>query len=138
MVNALAALAAGAALGMSLPEMARGLAAMEPAAMRLNIVKNKAGVTIINDAYNANPTSMESGLLTLMDLKGEGRAVAVLGDMLELGPAASKAHWEVGEKAARLGLDSTGSPWRVAGNGPGGSQGGRLTGGKDPGLFRQG
>lgn len=104
-VNALAALAAGAALGMSLPEMARGLAAMEPAAMRLNIVKNKAGVTIINDAYNANPTSMESGLLTLMDLKGEGRAVAVLGDMLELGPAASKAHWEVGEKAARLGLD---------------------------------
>jgi len=104
-VNALAALAVGAAFGMSLEDMARGLAGMKPAAMRLNIVKNRTGVTIINDTYNANPTSMEGALLTLMELKGEGRAVAVLGDMLELGPAAREAHWELGERAARLGID---------------------------------
>jgi UDP-N-acetylmuramoyl-tripeptide--D-alanyl-D-alanine ligase len=66
--------------------------------MRLNMVKNRAGVTIINDAYNANPTSMESGLVTLMELKGEARAVAVLGDMLELGPAAREAHWNWGKR----------------------------------------
>lgn len=137
-VNALAALAVGASFGMSLPDMARGLAGMEPAAMRLNMVKNRAGVTIINDAYNANPTSMESGLVTLMELKGEARAVAVLGDMLELGPAAREAHWELGKKAARLGIDFlvTLGEWReivLAGARHGGLQEekGRAFAGKD-------
>lgn len=104
-VNALAALAVGASMKMTLPDMAQGLKQMLPTAMRLNISKTPTGVTIINDAYNANPTSMQSGLQTLKDMKGTGRAVAVLGDMLELGPAAARAHREVGESAADLKLD---------------------------------
>lgn len=104
-VNALAALAVGHCFGMALSDMAPGLKKMQPAAMRLDISKTPAGITIINDAYNANPTSMQSGLLTLMELKGPGRAVAVLGDMLELGSAAAQAHREVGGMAAELGVD---------------------------------
>jgi len=104
-INALAALAVGHCFGMSLSDMARGLKGLQPSTMRLAISSTLAGVTIINDAYNANPTSMESGLLTLMEMKGLGRTVAVLGDMLELGPVAATAHREVGEMAARLGVD---------------------------------
>ena len=103
--NALAALAVGSCFGLDLPSMVRGLATCEPVAMRLNIVPGIKGITVINDAYNANPTSMVSGLTTLVDLQGEGRTIAVLGDMLELGPLAPEAHRQVGEQAAQCGID---------------------------------
>ena len=63
------------------------------------------GVTVIDDAYNANPTSMASALETLSALDATGRRVAAVGDMLELGPSAPALHAEVGELAARLGID---------------------------------
>lgn len=62
-------------------------------------------VTVINDAYNANPTSMEAGLQTMRDLPAAGRRVAVLGDMKELGPASDDLHRQVGDVAAKIGLD---------------------------------
>ncbi|MGI6576179.1 MAG: UDP-N-acetylmuramoyl-tripeptide--D-alanyl-D-alanine ligase [bacterium] len=103
--NALAAIAVGSCFGLKLSSMAQGLAEFKPVAMRLDTIKTEDGVTIINDAYNANPTTMDIALTTLMDLKEKGRAIAVLGDMLELGPIAQSAHRELGYKAAGLGVD---------------------------------
>ena len=65
-----------------------------------------SGVNLINDCYNANPGSMAMALGTLvMELRDHGRAVAALGDMLELGLGAAADHRELGRLAARLGLD---------------------------------
>ncbi len=64
------------------------------------------GATLIHDAYNANPQSMEAALRSLARLRGAGRAIAVLGDMGELGSTAEAAHQEAGALAAALGLDS--------------------------------
>ena len=63
------------------------------------------GVEIINDAYNANPASMEAALRLLGELPAEGRRIAVLGLMAELGPDAERYHREVGALAARSGID---------------------------------
>lgn len=59
---------------------------------------------VIDDAYNANPASMAAALQGLVDRPGDGARVAVLGDMLELGPESPKLHREVGRVAARLGV----------------------------------
>jgi UDP-N-acetylmuramoyl-tripeptide--D-alanyl-D-alanine ligase len=63
------------------------------------------GVTVIDDCYNANPMSMRAALDDLAATAGDGRRVAVLGDMLELGPRERAFHAEVGAHAADLGLD---------------------------------
>jgi UDP-N-acetylmuramoyl-tripeptide--D-alanyl-D-alanine ligase len=65
----------------------------------------EGGKTLINDAYNANPRSMEAALETLAGLKGKGRAIAVLGDMLELGDFSEEAHIELGKKVQELSID---------------------------------
>ena len=62
-------------------------------------------MNLINDCYNANPGSMAMALGTLMELRDHGRAVAALGDMLELGLGAAADHRALGRLAARLGLD---------------------------------
>lgn len=62
-------------------------------------------ITIINDAYNANPVSMRSALMALGDISRRSRAIAVLGDMGELGPVSEKAHLEVGRAAVEYGTD---------------------------------
>ena len=72
--------------------------------MRLDTAVSKTGVTVINDAYNANPDSMKSALAVLMQKKG-GRKVAVLGDMYELGQYEAESHREVGRAAAAAGVD---------------------------------
>ncbi|MDX6562634.1 MAG: UDP-N-acetylmuramoyl-tripeptide--D-alanyl-D-alanine ligase, partial [Gaiellales bacterium] len=59
---------------------------------------------LVNDAYNANPASMESALAALVERAGGARTVAVLGHMAELGPEAPRWHAEVGEACARLGI----------------------------------
>jgi len=64
-----------------------------------------SGVHLLNDCYNANPGSMAMALKTLMELRDDGRALAALGDMLELGEGAKAAHRELGRQAARTGLD---------------------------------
>ena len=61
--------------------------------------------TVINDCYNASPSSVEAGLKTLNQINTEGRKIAVLGDMLEMGELSEEAHKMVGKTAARLNVD---------------------------------
>ncbi len=103
-MNALAAIGVGKEMGLTDEEIAAGLAAASLTGMRLEIIE--AGrLKIINDAYNANPASVKAALQTLMELAGERRTVALLGNMLELGQRAVAGHREVGETAARLKVD---------------------------------
>jgi UDP-N-acetylmuramoyl-tripeptide--D-alanyl-D-alanine ligase len=101
--NAAAAAAATLSLGFSDREIAEGLRAARAVGRRLRIERLPSGVTLVDDCYNANPASMTAALATLADLaQGGGRAVAVLGDMLELGPGEADAHARLGEEAARV------------------------------------
>lgn len=102
--NALAAIAAGIELGIPMEEIIRGIAEFSPGKMRLNIISHN-GMKIIDDAYNASPQSMEAAINVLMDLRGNKRTIAVLGDMLELGDWAYKAHFDVGKFAVRKGIN---------------------------------
>lgn len=102
--NALAAAAAGFALGLSGSAIATGLARFRPAAMRSQIVVSR-GVSVINDCYNANPASMKAALALLRQVGEQRRKIAVLGDMLELGAGARDMHRDVGSFAAGLGID---------------------------------
>ncbi|MBS3909348.1 MAG: UDP-N-acetylmuramoyl-tripeptide--D-alanyl-D-alanine ligase [Actinobacteria bacterium] len=103
--NALAAIAVAIEFGLSVDSIRLALAECKPTAMRMEIVTTERDVLILNDAYNANPASMEAALLTLMDIETKGRRIAVLGDMLELGPTSREAHRRIGEIAAVLGVD---------------------------------
>ncbi len=94
---ALAASAVGFGLGMSLDEVAEALHEVSPA-LRLIVAAGVNGSTIIDDTYNASPASTLAALNLLADL--EGRKVAVLGDMLELGPYTDEGHRLVGRRAA--------------------------------------
>jgi UDP-N-acetylmuramoyl-tripeptide--D-alanyl-D-alanine ligase len=102
--NALLAVAAGRAFGLSLEECAAGLAAAPLTRARLQI-KTIRGVQFIDDSYNANPDSAKAALRTLVELETGGRRIAVLGQMLELGAESRRGHREVGETAASLGID---------------------------------
>ncbi len=102
--NALLALAVGTELGVPPELVRRGLAECAPLKLRLQI-KHCGGVGVLNDAYNANADSMRAALETLRDLPCNGRRVAVLGDMAELGSSTAQAHREVGQRAAELGID---------------------------------
>ena len=102
-VNALFAIALGRALGLSRTEIQRGLAACKPPKMRLQLWEAR-GVRVLDDAYNANTDSTLAALETLCGLPLQGRRVAVLGDMAELGPHSAAAHAEVGRRAAELGI----------------------------------
>jgi UDP-N-acetylmuramoyl-tripeptide--D-alanyl-D-alanine ligase len=93
--NALAAAAVGHVLGVSAAGIVRGLARFRPAAMRSQVFTWKR-VTVINDCYNANPASMKAAIDLLATLGKGRRTVAVLGDMLELGPQAAALHQDVG------------------------------------------
>ncbi|MDR1701193.1 MAG: UDP-N-acetylmuramoyl-tripeptide--D-alanyl-D-alanine ligase [Sporomusaceae bacterium] len=103
--NALAAIAAGCELGLTPLEIQSGLLHFEPADMRQTIIK-KDGYTIINDAYNASPTSMEAAIDTLCEISKGGRKIAVLGDMLELGHESQAAHENLGVLLAAKQLDA--------------------------------
>ena len=76
--NALLAVAAGRAFGLSLEECAAGLAAAPLTKARLQI-KSIGGVQFIDDSYNANPDSMKAALRTLVELEADGKRIAVLG-----------------------------------------------------------
>lgn len=95
--NALCALAAGLSLGMDISSIKEGIAAFRPTAGRMHIIK-KQDLTIINDAYNANPTSMSASIKTVCAL--DGRSVLILGDMFELGEKELDYHRQMGEFAA--------------------------------------
>ena len=101
--NALFAVAVGAELGLGRAEIQRGLVECQPAKMRLNFWEAN-GVRVLDDCYNANADSTVAALETLCGLPLQGRRVAVLGDMAELGAHSAAAHAEVGRRAAELGL----------------------------------
>jgi UDP-N-acetylmuramoyl-tripeptide--D-alanyl-D-alanine ligase len=104
-INATLALAAGAELGLSRAELARGLAECQPPKMRMQ-VREIRGVRVLDDAYNANADSMLAALETLAALPCAGRRLAVVGDMAELGRHTETAHGEAGRRAAELKLDA--------------------------------
>ena len=102
--NALAAAAVGWALGVPVERSAEGLAAASVAGGRME-VKEAGGVRIVNDAYNANPSSMAAALRAARWMASSGRSIAVLGPMAELGPITDEEHERVGGLVARLGID---------------------------------
>jgi UDP-N-acetylmuramoyl-tripeptide--D-alanyl-D-alanine ligase len=102
--NALAAAAAANQLGLDLLAIRAGLETVTPPDMRMEFTQTKDGLAILNDAYNASPASVIAALRTLQALKGYDRKVAVLGDMLELGDYARKAHEDVGRALVESGV----------------------------------
>jgi UDP-N-acetylmuramoyl-tripeptide--D-alanyl-D-alanine ligase len=102
--NALLAIATGLALGVDLDAALAGLATFTPLAMRLQVVVTPNGARILNDAYNANPASMEAALAVLA-AEPARRKLAVLGEMWELGAEAARYHREIGAAAARARVD---------------------------------
>ncbi len=101
--NALAAAAAAAAAGAGLEHIVAGLGAMRAVAGRLQFKKALSGAWIIDDSYNANPSSMRAGIETLAEL--DGTKWLVIGDMAELGEHAPDAHKEIGEFARARGVE---------------------------------
>ena len=97
--NALAAAAAAHALGVSAELIRLGLEEFTPYDKRFQL-EELSGVVLIDDSYNANPASMAAALGTLKEVREEGRAAAVLGDMLELGAGTEEAHKALGGLAA--------------------------------------
>jgi UDP-N-acetylmuramoyl-tripeptide--D-alanyl-D-alanine ligase len=102
--NALAAIAAGLALGLSLEGMARRAPGIVFSRLRGELVQLPGNAILVNDSYNANPVSMRAALDHLATLRTDGRRMAVLGDMLELGPGAAAHHREIGEHARDVGV----------------------------------
>ncbi len=99
--NALAAAALARELGLGLADIADGLgAAVTRSRWRMEVHRRADGVTIINDAYNANPESVRAALDALRHLARGGRGFAVLGHMAELGDISRASHEEIGEYAA--------------------------------------
>jgi UDP-N-acetylmuramoyl-tripeptide--D-alanyl-D-alanine ligase len=103
--DALAALAVTTLFGIDETKAREALEQFKPYPMRMEVSALSGGSILINDAYNANPRSMELALETLVELKGNGRAIAVLGDMLELGGVSEEAHLRLGKKIGELPID---------------------------------
>jgi len=102
--NAAAALAVSQALGVPLMPAAAALEGVTLPPHRSHVL-SLGGRTLLDDCYNANPTSMSAALRTLVASAGRfGRAFAILGDMLELGDGAAALHQAIGEEAVKLGV----------------------------------
>lgn len=95
--NALAAISAGFALGMKAEEIRQGLLQLEATKMRFEC-QEVGQWHVVNDAYNASPMSMKAAIETLSELVKDGRKIAVMGDMLELGSVEEEAHRQVGRE----------------------------------------
>ncbi len=104
--NAAAVAAAALELGLDLPDIAAALSAAEPTSRwRMEVRVREDGVTVVNDAYNANPESVRAAIGALVAMRRGGRCWAVLGEMAELGAQSSAAHREVGATVATSGVD---------------------------------
>jgi len=101
--NALAAAAAAVSAGATLAQVAAGLAAMRAVPGRLQVKRAVSGAWLIDDSYNANPSSMRAAIEVLASLAG--RRWLALGDMAELGEFAPEAHSEIGEFARAAGIE---------------------------------
>ena len=103
--NALSAAGAALAAGMAPDAVAAALSAVVPRSRwRMEVTRREDGVTVVNDAYNANPESMRAALAALAGLPAR-RRVAVLGAMAELGPGAADEHERLGRDAVAAGVD---------------------------------
>jgi UDP-N-acetylmuramoyl-tripeptide--D-alanyl-D-alanine ligase len=102
--NALAAISVGRSLGMDDTIIAAGLEKVELTQMRMQVVPTRYGWYVINDAYNASPTSMKAAFRLLGELT-DLRKIAVLGDMLELGDQSDALHTETGRALVKAGID---------------------------------
>ncbi|SDY19075.1 UDP-N-acetylmuramoyl-tripeptide--D-alanyl-D-alanine ligase [Geodermatophilus africanus] len=133
--NALSAAGAALAAGMTPEDVATALSAAVPRSRwRMEVTRREDGVTVVNDAYNANPESMRAALAALAGLPAR-RRVAVLGGMAELGPGAADEHERLGRDAVAAGVDlvvavgpdavgiADGALAAGAGRGEGGDQG---------------
>jgi UDP-N-acetylmuramoyl-tripeptide--D-alanyl-D-alanine ligase len=100
--NALAAAAAAVSAGATLDDVVAGLAAMQPVAGRLQPGRTRQGARLIDDSYNANPSSMRAGIDVLTGMSG--KPWLVMGDMGELGDHARDSHVEIGQYARQRGV----------------------------------
>lgn len=105
-MNALAAVSLGVALGVDIQKAVEKLENFHPMSMRFERVQLANGVRVVNDSYNANPESMRAAFRTVGSAKRAGRFVAALGDMLELGDSSAELHKQVGMVAAQMGVES--------------------------------
>ena len=103
-MNALGAAAMAYGAGVDVAAIRHGLQKAKPFRMRME-VQDWQGIAVINDAYNANPASMEAAIKTLAAMDCRGSKIAVLGDMFELGKESRKRHMLLGEQVARAGID---------------------------------
>jgi UDP-N-acetylmuramoyl-tripeptide--D-alanyl-D-alanine ligase len=97
-INALAAIVVGKYMGVSDADLIKGLRSIEMTSMRIERVPAANKVMILNDAYNASPTSMKAAIRLLEEMKGYTRKIVVLGDMLELGEDERAYHQEIGNE----------------------------------------
>jgi UDP-N-acetylmuramoyl-tripeptide--D-alanyl-D-alanine ligase len=100
--NALAAIACGVALGLPLEGCAAALRNASLTRSRLELFDSPRGFRVLDDAFNANPHSMASGLRTAVCIAGGSRVIAVMTGMVELGSISAREHFRVGARAARL------------------------------------
>ncbi|PZD94035.1 UDP-N-acetylmuramoyl-tripeptide--D-alanyl-D-alanine ligase [Paenibacillus sambharensis] len=94
--NAAAAAAAGRLCGLTEEQIAAGLAGVRLTGMRIESLRAFNGATLLNDAYNANPTAVRAAISLVSELSGFNRKWLVLADMLELGPEEQQLHYEIG------------------------------------------
>jgi UDP-N-acetylmuramoyl-tripeptide--D-alanyl-D-alanine ligase len=99
-INCLAALAVADYFGIGKEKIREGLSGLHLTGMRIEPITAPSGLTVLNDAYNASPLAMKAAIDVLDGLNGHRHKIAVLGDMLELGPKEFEFHAEVGEYAA--------------------------------------
>jgi UDP-N-acetylmuramoyl-tripeptide--D-alanyl-D-alanine ligase len=103
--NALAAAATALAMGITLDHIVNGLAAFTPAKMRMQISERPDGVVLVNDAYNANPSSVEASVASFCESFKDRPRWLVLGDMRELGNIARREHLAMGQWLAKQPLE---------------------------------
>ncbi|MGX6446377.1 UDP-N-acetylmuramoyl-tripeptide--D-alanyl-D-alanine ligase [Neobacillus sp. K501] len=96
-LNSLAAMMIARHFGVAFDKMNEGLFNLKLTGMRMELVEGNHGEKIINDAYNASPTSMMAAIELVSNLEGYEQVILVLGDMLELGPDEEKYHYQIGE-----------------------------------------
>jgi len=104
-MNALAAAAVAHAAGASLKDIVQGLTSFHPVAMRMEVVKHPSGALLINDAYNANPSSVRASVTSFCHGHGHRPRWLVLGDMRELGTGARQEHHALGQWLATQPLE---------------------------------
>ncbi|MCX5876974.1 MAG: UDP-N-acetylmuramoyl-tripeptide--D-alanyl-D-alanine ligase [Deltaproteobacteria bacterium] len=104
--NALAAAGMAHAAGVKFQDIVAGLESFAPFEKRLQVQRLTGGIRLINDVYNANPSSVLAALETLRQMDRTHKKVVILGDMLELGTQSVTAHQAIGREVARLGFDA--------------------------------